>query len=471
MTIVSANVAVAWLHDLGGFIPQPQLHTPEMFLRWLQWGLFSPAMRTHCAGCELRPWLFPNFDKLKPVYQWRNALLPYLYSAAAAAASSGVLPMHPLYYEWPDEEMAYEFSSWNMSTAAPSNSSNSSSCLTAPKAGVGADDGQAGNPRSCDAGISWCNGIALPTASACAAACCAIKPTGTSTMVCGGYTFDPKQTGTSGGANCPVGGPCCWLKQAPSALGKAPARFIGAVRTTAPPRKLRVSSLEYSFGKDMVVAPIFAPTVDGIVHHQVWIPPGDAGWIRWQTGELFHGPLVTNLKFTQEEIPVFVRAGAVIPLKTMEAVHDVAPAVLVLQVMLPPAPGATCAGNAAIHEDDGVSMGYQSTGSYRKMAVSHASNRSTTQVHFAPHSGGSGYAGEPTERFYNVELLRQTPLRPSKVMVDGVALPALGAPDAKARGWWRSSFGPNKVPTLVVGTGIRQAAAAGTVEIVQEASE
>ena len=108
-----------------------------------------------------------------------------------------------------------------MSTVAPRNSSaNSSSCLTAPKAGVGADDGQAGDPRSCGAGVSWCNGIALPNASACAAACCAIEPTGASTAVCGGYTFDPNQAGAGGGVNCPAGGSCCWLKQAPSALGE-----------------------------------------------------------------------------------------------------------------------------------------------------------------------------------------------------------------------------------------------------------
>ena len=80
------------------------LHTPEMFLRWLQWGLFSPAFRTHCvstqavcyslvfseilpdrlfvmqAGCELRPWLFPNFEELRPVYQLRSrdAAVPLL---------------------------------------------------------------------------------------------------------------------------------------------------------------------------------------------------------------------------------------------------------------------------------------------------------------------------------------------------------------------------------------------------------
>eukprot|EP01050_Picozoa_sp_SAG11_P001599 SAG11_NODE_71_length_18338_cov_14.752974_3_plen_2964_part_00 len=468
MTITSANVAVPWLHDLGGFIPQPALHTPEMFLRWLQWGLFSPAFRTHCAGCELRPWKFENFDQLRPVYQMRNAMSPYLYSASAAAVTTGILPLHPLYVDWPDEESAYDFSFFNMSYSSPHhhNSSNqSSSCLTEPKAGVGADDGQAGNPRSCDPGISWCNGFRTDTASACAAACCAIKSTGASTMICGGYTWDPKQADTSGGTRCPVGGPCCWLKQAPSALGKGPARYFGAVRAPAPAKQLKIQSLEYSWGKDMVVAPIFSPMVSGSVGHSVWIPPGDPGWIRWQTGELYFGPRVTTQEFTQEEILVFVRAGAVIPMKTMEAVHDVAPAVLVLQVPLP-GNGTTCAGTTTVYEDDGVSMAYADSSAYRTMEITQTTNSSCTRVQVVPHSGGGGYQGEPRRRWYNIELLCQTPMRLSRVTVNGAVLPALSAADTRAQGWWRAHFGPNQVPTLVVGTGAMDAAQASTIEIV-----
>ena len=394
-----------------------------------------------------------------------HAMLPYLYSASAAATTSGVLPMHPLYYDWPGEEQAYMFSAWSMSVAvSPGNST--SSCLTAPKAGMGADDGQAGKPRSCVPGIRWCNGFQTANASMCAAACCAIKPTGASTMTCGGYTFDPKQADTSGGTRCPVGSPCCWLKQAPSALGKAPSRYIGATRASALPKQLQVKSLEYSWGRDMVVAPIFAPTVNGSVSHSVWIPPGGAGWIRWQTGELFLGPRVMMHNFTQQEIPVFVRAGAVIPMKTMEAVHDVAPAVLVLHVVLPlvSASSASYAGNTTIHEDDGTTMGYQSTGAFRTMDVAQTSNSSGTHVHIAPHSGGNGYAGEPTQRWYNIEVLCAK--EPSKVTVNGVAVPAGTTADAKARGWWRSSFGPNKVPTLVVGTGVLGATVPVAVGIV-----
>ena len=463
MTITSANVAVAWLHDLGGFIPQPALHTPEMFLRWLQWGLFSPAFRTHCAGCELRPWLFPNFKQLRPVYQLRNAMGPYLYSAAAAATNSGVLPLHPLYYDWPNEQSAYDFSFWNMSDSSQnSNNRTDSSCMAEPQAGYGADDGQAGKPHSCDPGLAWCNGFTTANAAACAAACCAVKPTGASTTVCGGYTWDPKQADASGGTRCPVGGPCCWLKMAPTALGKGPARYQGAIRASALPKQLHIKSLEYSWGKDMVVAPIFAPTVNGSIGHSVWIPPG--GWVRWQTGELHVGPRVMTQEFTQDEIPVFVRAGAVIPLKTMEAVHEVAPRVLVLQVVLP-GDGAASAGNTTVYEDDGVSMRYQDSGAFRTMGVAQTSNSSCTNVQISPRSDGAGYAGELTQRSYNIELLGKNPVRLPKVTVDNVAVPGLSAPAAEGRGWWRSTFGPNQIATLVVGTGTMDAAKGLAVKI------
>ena len=141
----------------------------------------------------------------------------------------------------------------------------------------------------------------------------------------------------------------------------------------------------------MVVAPIFAPTVNGSIEHSVWIPPG--GWVRWQTGELHVGPRVMTQEFTQEEIPVFVRAGAVIPLKTMEAVHELAPRVLVLQIVLP-GNGAAAAGNTTVYEDDGVSMEYQDAEAFRTMDVTQTSNSSCTDVTISPHSGGAGYAGE-----------------------------------------------------------------------------
>jgi len=71
LTLTAANVGVGWTHDLGGFMvnggggdtPENRAqHNPEMLLRWLQFGAYSPLFRTHCSHCEIRPWTYPNFE-------------------------------------------------------------------------------------------------------------------------------------------------------------------------------------------------------------------------------------------------------------------------------------------------------------------------------------------------------------------------------------------------------------------------
>lgn len=46
-------------------------------------------------------------------YHLRAALMPYLYTAAWRASQTGVLLMHPLYYEHPAEEEAYTASAFD----------------------------------------------------------------------------------------------------------------------------------------------------------------------------------------------------------------------------------------------------------------------------------------------------------------------------------------------------------------------
>ena len=108
-SVVGANVGVEWSHDLGGFMPGVNSlhhkklwwHNAEMYARWLQAGVFSPIFRTHmCEGGDPSIWVYPNFNELRASFQLRAALLPYIYTAAWAASRTGVLPMHPLYYEF-----------------------------------------------------------------------------------------------------------------------------------------------------------------------------------------------------------------------------------------------------------------------------------------------------------------------------------------------------------------------------------
>jgi alpha-glucosidase (family GH31 glycosyl hydrolase) len=110
MTVSAGNVAVGWTHDLGGFMG-PVMRDPEMFLRWLQFGVYSYLFRTHCSFCEIRIWKYPNFPDLKQTFLLRNSLIPYIYSASYFSYLNSDLLVTPLYFIWPQEELAYKYNS------------------------------------------------------------------------------------------------------------------------------------------------------------------------------------------------------------------------------------------------------------------------------------------------------------------------------------------------------------------------
>lgn len=52
-TATAANVGYGyWSHDIGGHTMPPP--SPELYTRWIQWGIFSPAFRTHCTKVRFR---------------------------------------------------------------------------------------------------------------------------------------------------------------------------------------------------------------------------------------------------------------------------------------------------------------------------------------------------------------------------------------------------------------------------------
>ena len=109
-TATASNVCFGyWGHDIGGHL-QIGDKNPELMLRWLQYGAFSPIFRTHGAsqaGNERRIWKYDNFPLLLDVCNLRYQLMPYIYTAARQAYDTGISICRPLYYEWPEENEAY----------------------------------------------------------------------------------------------------------------------------------------------------------------------------------------------------------------------------------------------------------------------------------------------------------------------------------------------------------------------------
>jgi alpha-D-xyloside xylohydrolase len=94
-----------WSHDAGGFHGTP---TPELYVRWAQFGALSPLVRFHGTTSRL-PWDFPADAERDAVgaIRLRYELMPYLYSAAVASARTGAPMMRALLFDSPDDPTAW----------------------------------------------------------------------------------------------------------------------------------------------------------------------------------------------------------------------------------------------------------------------------------------------------------------------------------------------------------------------------
>ncbi len=112
-TATASNVGYGyWGHDLGGhMINYYEPNDPELLLRWMQFGVFTPIFRTHATKgghIERRIWTYDNFPMINQTVKLRYALFPYLYTMARKAYDTGVGLCRPMYYEYPESAEAYE---------------------------------------------------------------------------------------------------------------------------------------------------------------------------------------------------------------------------------------------------------------------------------------------------------------------------------------------------------------------------
>ncbi len=112
-THTASNVGYGyWSHDIGGHGSGDLDRDAELYARWLQFGVFSPILRTHSAkisSIERRFWMFPNeFQHMRELINLRYALAPYTYTMARKAYDEGVSICRPMYYDHPNDENAYK---------------------------------------------------------------------------------------------------------------------------------------------------------------------------------------------------------------------------------------------------------------------------------------------------------------------------------------------------------------------------
>ncbi|MBW7884152.1 MAG: glycoside hydrolase family 31 protein, partial [Caldilineaceae bacterium] len=90
-------------HDVGGFTGyRPE---PELFLRWVQHGIFQPRFSIHSwhlDGLANEPWMYPEIlPQVREAIRFRYRMIPYLYSLLFEAARTGHPLTRPLVYAFP----------------------------------------------------------------------------------------------------------------------------------------------------------------------------------------------------------------------------------------------------------------------------------------------------------------------------------------------------------------------------------
>jgi alpha-glucosidase (family GH31 glycosyl hydrolase) len=263
-TATAANVAYGWWsHDIGGHMFKD--HTPELYLRWVQFGVFSPIFRLHSTNkkeLDRRPWGKPEryFHAARDAMQLRHALIPYIYSMAWRAHRTGISLVTPMYYG-------------NMAAAA---------------------------------------------------------------------AFDAKD--------------------------------------------------QYFFGSELIAAPITKPAQSdtGVAVKRVWFPAGN--WYNLFNGEQFTGQGWHEIKATLEDIPVFAKAGAIIPLAPRVGWGGIDnPQELDIHVF----PGAD--NTFELYEDDGETTDYQ----HGKYAITRFSIQNNI---FTIHTADGDQSVIPASRIYRIHM-------------------------------------------------------------------
>jgi len=112
-TATASNVLYGtWSHDIGGHQPGPI--GAELYTRWIQFGAYSPILRTHTSKnreAERRVWLYPepHRDIMIEALRQRYRMIPYIYTEMRRAVDTAISLMRPMYYEYPESAEAYRF--------------------------------------------------------------------------------------------------------------------------------------------------------------------------------------------------------------------------------------------------------------------------------------------------------------------------------------------------------------------------
>lgn len=149
---------------------------------------------------------------------------------------------------------------------------------------------------------------------------------------------------------------------------------------------------QYMFGKSMLIAPVTAPAISWDVYL-----PKSATWFDFWSGKTFNGGQTVNAAAPPDEIPLFIRAGSIIPMgKLMQYTGEKSNDTLEIRIYS----GAD--GEFSLYEDEGDNYNYEK-GKYTIIPFSW--NEKTQAFSIGKIQGI--YAGSLKKRVFSIVLVKE----------------------------------------------------------------
>lgn len=412
--------------DIGGHFGNPD---PELYIRFVQFGVFSPIARLHCTHDETRhPWDFgPDAEQIVSQYiRLRYRLLPLIYGASRRAFEDATPLLRRCDLEWPELPQAKCSTQYLFGD----------DILVAPVL-----SGEGDYPRIPGDVFTRVDG----EPGLLAEYYDGLIPGRDRVSICQEYTLDfdwgwsrfpPNVTKSAFSAywkgeliNLPESG---LYKVGVYLSGSVCIRINGELILEADSSDILTPyiadvelngqhgyTLEVEFRKTELRAAIWlvwrTPSFDPQSERELWLPPGT--WMDVWTGERSSGPTVIKTQPAISQIPLYIREGGILfTIPQYQFTQESAWEKVIIEAIVPSQDGCS---TRILYEDDGISEGYRA-GAFRKTPV--VLERKGNQVSLRVNKPEGIFPGMLTHRSWviRMHLPKNTALLRSQLLgVDG----------------------------------------------------
>jgi alpha-glucosidase (family GH31 glycosyl hydrolase) len=420
--------------DLGGHVANP---TPEQYIRWIEYGALSPIYRPHCThNLERMPWVFgPEAENVaRRFVNLRYRLLPVFYAAAHENYETGepLLRRLDLYYpQFAEAGRNDEYLLGRDILVAPV---LQGSLQVIPGAWLKTPAGQHGlqaefftnedlsGPPALtrtDADINFNWNLSSPAPD--------FPRTHFSARWTGTIEV-PAAVGEVRLATLEDDGARVWVdgKEVIDAWGghDSATSEASTMLTAGAPHQIRVEYLQLDYGARLKLQ--WEPVKSQTARRVAWIPPGN--WIDAWTGKMASGPVTLTNDVTLDQMPIYIRSGAVLPLApemqyTGEKPWD--PVTLDCYPCAGPLLRSRTAeggetNSATLYEDDTLTTAYQ-RGEFRNTRITSSANETAKTVHVEIGAAKGSFDGALSNRAWVLRIHPPAdwPKNPAQVAING----------------------------------------------------